>query len=90
MGYGAEQMHELEATLNAMPADVVLSATPIDLTRVLHLTKPVVRVAYELEETSGDGEVNQPTLAELLDPIVERAIAARSNGAGSAATGVNR
>ncbi len=35
MGYGQEQMRELETTLNAMPADLVLSATPIDLTRVL-------------------------------------------------------
>ena len=36
-----------------MPADLVLSATPIDLTRVLKLDKPVVRVRYELEELAG-------------------------------------
>ena len=36
MGYGAKQIHELEAALDAVPADVVLAATPIDLTRVLH------------------------------------------------------
>ncbi|MGA3030192.1 MAG: cyclic 2,3-diphosphoglycerate synthase [Candidatus Limnocylindrales bacterium] len=74
MGYGQGQMHELEATLNAMPADLVLSATPIDLTRVLKLEKPVVRVRYELEELAGDAAGHeQSNLTELLAPIVERA-----------------
>jgi predicted GTPase len=71
MGYGREQMHELEATLNAMPADLVLAANPIDLTRVLTLEKPVVRVRYELEEL--DPEPDVPTLADLLGKIVVRA-----------------
>ena len=53
MGYGEGQVADLAATLNAMPVDVVLAATPIDLTRVLTLTKPIVRVRYELEEVSG-------------------------------------
>jgi predicted GTPase len=70
MGYGQGQMHELEDTLNSMPADLVLSATPIDLTRVLRLSKPVVRVRYELEEMAQGGT---STLTELLGPIVERA-----------------
>ncbi len=64
MGYGPAQMRELEATLNALPVDVVLAATPIDLTRILRLHKPVVRVRYELEEVRG------PSLASLLEPIV--------------------
>jgi predicted GTPase len=68
MGYGATQIADLAATLNAMPVDLVLSATPIDLTRVLHLDRPVVRVRYELEEVRG------PSLELLLQPIV---IAAR-------------
>jgi predicted GTPase len=67
MGYGDSQVRELEATLNAMPADVVLAATPIDLTRVLTLNKPIVRVRYELEEVSG------PSLDTLLGPIVRLA-----------------
>ncbi len=67
MGYGAEQMHELESTLNACDADLVLSATPIDITRVLKLNKPVTRVRYELKQVSGT------PLPELLGPIVERA-----------------
>jgi len=74
MGYGREQMAELEETLNAMPADLVLAANPIDLTRVLKLDKPVVRVRYELEEIAP--EADAPTLADLLAPIVERARAA--------------
>jgi predicted GTPase len=76
MGYGQVQMHELEATLNAMPADLVLSATPIDLNRVLHLTKPVVRVRYELDEIGGAGVAS---LADLLSPIVAQAQAARQS-----------
>jgi predicted GTPase len=71
MGYGQGQMSELETTLNAMPADLVLSATPIDLTRVLHLRKPVVRVRYELEEMAS--QAGAPSLTDLLGPIVELA-----------------
>ncbi len=82
MGYGQGQMHELESTLNAMPADLVLSATPIDLTRVLKLEKPVVRVRYELEEMAGDAAGHeQSNLTELLAPIVEKARAGLTSGA---------
>ncbi|MGA2512518.1 MAG: cyclic 2,3-diphosphoglycerate synthase [Candidatus Limnocylindrales bacterium] len=82
MGYGQGQMHELETTLNAMPADLVLSATPIDLTRVLKLEKPVVRVRYELEELAGDAAGHEASnLTELLAPIVERARAASTSAA---------
>ncbi|HEX8940873.1 MAG TPA: cyclic 2,3-diphosphoglycerate synthase [Candidatus Limnocylindrales bacterium] len=72
MGYGEAQVRDLEATLNAMPADVVLSGTPIDLTRVLQLNKPIVRVRYELDEAEG------PRLRELLQPIVKSARALAS------------
>jgi predicted GTPase len=50
MGYGAEQVRELEATLAATPADVVVEGTPIELRRVLRSDKPIVDVRYELEE----------------------------------------
>jgi predicted GTPase len=56
MGYGAKQVGELEAALMATPAEVVLAATPIDLTRVLKIEKPVVRVRYELEPVTGSLE----------------------------------
>ncbi|MGZ6339114.1 MAG: cyclic 2,3-diphosphoglycerate synthase [Candidatus Limnocylindrales bacterium] len=65
MGYSDAQIRDLEATLNAMPADVVLSGTPIDLTRVLKLNKPIIRVRYELDEAEG------PRLRELLQPIIK-------------------
>jgi predicted GTPase len=50
MGYSAEQIRELEETINRTPCDVVVVGTPIDLTRVLHIDKPSVRVRYELRE----------------------------------------
>jgi predicted GTPase len=64
MGYGAAQIRELEAALTAVPADLVLAATPIDLTRVLSVPKPIVRVRYELDVVSG-------SLEALLARIVE-------------------
>ena len=76
MGYGALQVAELAATLNSVDADIVLSATPIDLTRVLTLIKPITRVRYELVEVGG------PSLATLIEPIVERARAAELAGVG--------
>jgi predicted GTPase len=61
MGYGAEQIRDLEATINATPCDVVIAATPIDLRRVLHDIKhPMDRVRYELQE------IGRPTLNEIL------------------------
>ncbi|MEW5992398.1 MAG: cyclic 2,3-diphosphoglycerate synthase [Chloroflexota bacterium] len=67
MGYGKAQIAELEATLNAVDADLVLCATPIDLTRVLTLTKPMTRVRYDLVEAGGR------SLAELIEPVVRMA-----------------
>ena len=50
MGYGEDQIRELEATINAVDADVVVEGTPIELGRVLKINKPVANVRYELEE----------------------------------------
>ncbi len=50
MGYGDAQIRDLEATIEATPCDVVISATPIDITRVLKVNKPMVRATYELAE----------------------------------------
>ena len=50
MGYGTKQMKELEQTINAVPCDLVLIGTPIDLGRMLKINKPSMRVTYELEE----------------------------------------
>ena len=67
MGYGQAQTEDLEATLNACDVDIILSATPIDLTRILRLDKPVTRVRYELAEAGGT------PLSEIVDPIVRLA-----------------
>ncbi len=69
MGYGHEQISELAATLDAVPADLVLSATPIDLTRVLEVNKAVVRVRYDLDET------DPAALHAVLRPIIDGALA---------------
>ena len=50
MGYGDAQIRDLEATIDAADADVVVSGTPIDLTRVLSVNKPMTRARYELRE----------------------------------------
>ncbi len=50
MGYGADQVRDLAATIEATPCDVVVSATPVDLSRVLTVARPVVRARYELRE----------------------------------------
>jgi predicted GTPase len=50
MGYGEAQIAELEETIRRTPCDVVVIGTPIDLTRVLDIDKPAVRVRYDLEE----------------------------------------
>jgi len=60
VGYGKEQIGELQETINATPCDVVLIGTPIDLRRVLHLNKPAVRAKYELQE------IGTPTLEDIL------------------------
>ena len=50
MGYSSEQIRDLEATIEATPADAIVSGTPIDLTRVLSVNKPMTRARYELRE----------------------------------------
>jgi predicted GTPase len=60
MGYGEEQMRDLEQTINNSDVDLVISATPIDLNRVIKIRKPMQRVRYELQE------IGQPTLEDVL------------------------
>ncbi len=60
MGYGAQQIKDLEETINRAEADLVIIGTPIDLNRLLKINKPTQRVRYELQE------IGQPTLADLL------------------------
>jgi predicted GTPase len=53
-------IHDLESTINNAPVDLVISATPIDLTRIIRVNKPMQRVRYELQE------IGQPTLEDIL------------------------
>ena len=50
MGYGKKQIKELEQTINNTDCDLVVSGTPIDITRVLKSHKPIVRVRYGVGE----------------------------------------
>jgi predicted GTPase len=60
MGYGEAMMKDLETTINAADVDLVLSGTPIDLTRIIKINKPIQRVRYELQE------IGEPTLESIL------------------------
>ncbi len=60
MGYGDAMMKDLEATINASDADMVVIGTPIDLTRVIKINKPHQRVRYELQE------IGSPTVADMI------------------------
>ncbi len=61
MGYGAAQIADLQETINRVPCDLVIVATPIDLTRLVSIHRPTQRVFYELQE------VGRPSLKEILD-----------------------
>lgn len=60
MGYGRQQMEELQATINAVDCDLVLIGTPIDLGGLLKLNKPALRVRYDL-----DAEATEMLAAEV-------------------------
>ncbi len=53
MGYSTEQIRELEETINNTPAEFVLVATPVDLTRIININKPALRVRYRIEDHTG-------------------------------------
>jgi predicted GTPase len=53
MGYGDVQIRDLEETVNAVDCDLVLVATPIDLTRLINIDKPCMRIGYSLQPEDG-------------------------------------
>jgi predicted GTPase len=65
MGYGDEQVKDLESTINNTECDVVIIGTPIDLRRLIDIKQPSVRVTYNLEETGS------PTMADVLQPFIK-------------------
>jgi predicted GTPase len=72
MGYSDEQLEELEDTINAVECDVVVTGTPIDLSRLITSRHPIRHARYELQE------VGNPTIADILEPIVDQARAAHA------------
>ncbi|GAP68895.1 predicted GTPase [Bacteroidales bacterium 6E] len=64
MGYSPEQVKDLEETINNTDCDSVLIGTPIDLQRLIRLTKPATRVYYDLEE------IGYPKLGDVLDEFL--------------------
>jgi predicted GTPase len=66
MGYGEKQVKDLQETINNTPCDLVVSATPIDLTRIMKINKPIVRVRYELDE------IGKPDLEEVLTKFLSK------------------
>lgn len=66
MGYSDEQIADLEETVNATPADLVLIATPIDLARLIDIEKPAQRVRYALQV------IGQPDLKQILKERLKR------------------
>ena len=65
MGYGDQQVKDLETTINRTKCDAVVVATPIDLTRLIKIKKPTVRVSYSLQE------IGSPDLNDVLETFVE-------------------
>lgn len=68
MGYGAGQVRDLEATIAAVPCDAVVSGTPIDISRVVRIDKPVARVRY------GHADHGQPTLESVLAEMLKERV----------------
>ena len=65
MGYGEEQISDLEKTINRADCDSVVIATPIDLRRIIKINKPSTKVDYELQE------IGKPDLQGLIDEFIE-------------------
>jgi len=65
MGYGKQQMKDLEKTIAKTDCDSVIIGTPIDLRRVINIKKPSVRVTYDLQE------IGKPTLKELIQKEIK-------------------
>jgi predicted GTPase len=72
MGYGDEQLKDLEATIRRVPCDAVVIGTPIDLRRIITIDQPSTRVRYALEE------ITSPGLGDILDGFLARHRARRA------------
>ncbi len=66
MGYGDEQVRDLERTIENTPCDVIVIATPIDLNRIIKINKPNVIVGYDLQE------IGKPDLSDVINDFVKK------------------
>jgi predicted GTPase len=66
MGYGEQQLKDLEETINNTDCDSVIIATPIDLNRIINIKKPNTRVYYDLQE------IGKPDLTEVIDDFIKK------------------
>ncbi len=67
MGYGPQQIRDLEETIGLVDCDLVVIATPVDLRRLIRIAQPVVRVRYDVEDHG------RPTLADVLQGVIRKA-----------------
>jgi predicted GTPase len=72
MGYGDAQLRALGETINSSDAEVVVSGTPVDLSRLLNIKKKVVRARYEFVETG------EPKLSSIIDAFIDKIARLRS------------
>jgi predicted GTPase len=68
MGYGEEQIRDLELSIEKTDCDTVVIATPIDLSRIITIRKPTVKVSYELQE------IGKPDVEEMLEEFLSRKV----------------
>lgn len=66
MGYSKKQISDLEKTINKIPCDTIVIATPINLGRLVKINKPSVRVGYDLQE------IGRPNLEDVLKNFVKK------------------
>ncbi|HZV82172.1 MAG TPA: GTPase, partial [Geobacteraceae bacterium] len=72
MGYWEEQIRDLSATIENVPCDVVLSATPVDLALLVRSSRPIRRVTYAVEEL--DGDLLCQSILRLVLPALQETI----------------
>ncbi|MCE5346946.1 MAG: cyclic 2,3-diphosphoglycerate synthase [Bacteroidales bacterium] len=66
MGYGKQQLKDLETTINNTDCDCVIIATPIDLNRIIKIKKPNTRVYYDLQE------IGEPNLSQIIEGFIKK------------------
>jgi predicted GTPase len=65
MGYSRKQIHELEETINQTDCDTVITGTPIDISKIIKINKPIVRAKYEFQE------ISKPGLSDLIQTFLK-------------------